>query len=203
MELVERFKKLYSGVVCDAMQFDMGIKPGWIDVHRVTPPDVPLVGPVFTCRGKKVTRKNKINDDIRLEMLAHIPPGSVILIDGRDTPGVAHFGDISATLAIKAGAVGVVIDGNTRDVDTIWDMDFPVFCRGTNPHDAYGKWQIVEYRVSASWLFADADGAIFIPSGTVGQVCELAEERAKRENEIRAALLTEDPKAVRERFGRW
>jgi regulator of RNase E activity RraA len=99
--------------------------------------------------------------------------------------------------------VGVVIAGYTRDVDTLWDLDFPVFSKGAKPQDAYGKWQIAGFYRRGSYIFADGDGVVSFSDCLAGQVCDLAEERAKREEEIRTALLAEDPRTVRERFGRW
>ena len=67
----------------------------------------------------------------------------VISTNGNNT--VAHFGDISGLIAKKFGAIGVIIDGNTRDVDLLKKNNFPVFCKDIFPVDAYGRWQIVDY----------------------------------------------------------
>jgi 4-hydroxy-4-methyl-2-oxoglutarate aldolase len=93
-----------------------------------------------------------------------------------------------------------------------------VFCRGTQPIDAYGRWQIVAYQTPIrlqgadgwvnvqpnDWIFADADGVLVIPEQLASTVCQLAEERVRNEDLVRARLAeTDDLQALYNEIGRW
>ncbi|KKN79765.1 hypothetical protein LCGC14_0336200 [marine sediment metagenome] len=221
-EMAERYRKLYAGVVYDAMVFDLGVRETAcvmdLAVSRRSGPVTPLVGPAMTCAGCTLATPDEINDTIRLDMLDAMTPGCVQVL-AADELAVAHFGEISAMLATKHGAVGAVINGATRDLDAIQQADFSLFCRGSKPQDAYGRWQITEFDVPITvngilwcsmkinpgqWIFADGDSVLVIPDGKAEAVLVLAEKRAANEDEVRAAILAdEEPKDIYARLGRW
>jgi 4-hydroxy-4-methyl-2-oxoglutarate aldolase len=223
MSLGERFSRLYLGVVYDALRFDLNVRAPFV-VNRAIKPVYPLAaretlfGPAFTCRGERVLDPAHIDDTVRIRMFQAFTPGCVQVIDTGTDDSVAHFGDISGKLAKKFGAVGAVVDGYTRDARIIEADRFPVFCRGTQPIDAYGRWQIVEYEREVSlagpegavrvrpgdYLFGDPDGVLVIPSEHVDAACGRAEERLAREDLVRRELLeTSDIQALYDRIGRW
>jgi regulator of RNase E activity RraA len=223
MTLLERFERLYAGVVYDAMCFDVR-HPHPFVVHRAIKPVSPLgrrevlFGPAFTCRGERVRDRDHLDDTVRLRMFEAFTPGCVQVLDADGDDSVAHFGDISGKFARRAGAVGAVIDGYTRDARLLEEEHFPVFCRGTQPIDAFGRWQIVAYqapialagiegRVPVSpgdYLFGDPDGVLVIPHALVERVCTLAEERLQREDEVRRRLHgPEDVLSLYQEIGRW
>lgn len=219
--LRERFERLYAGVVYDALCFDLKLAAPYV-VHHAVRPAWPLgqrviAGPAFTCRGEAVREAAHVNDLVRIEMFRAFGPGCVQVIDTGGDDRVAHFGDISGRLAREHGAVGAVIDGFTRDVRLLERDGFPVFCRGVQPVDAFGRWQIVEHgtpvslagadgRVSVAagdWVFADADGAIVIPAAAVEETCARAEARFAQEDEVRSRIAGADPQALYHEIGRW
>ncbi|HEX4457399.1 MAG TPA: RraA family protein [Polyangia bacterium] len=223
MNLHDRYAKLYLGVVYDALRFDIKLDRAFV-VHRDVKPTYALApgevlfGPAFTCRGARVLEPEHIDDTVRIKMFREFRPGCVQVIDCGGDESVAHFGDISGKLARKFGAVGAVIDGYTRDARIIEEDRFPVFCKGTQPTDAYGRWQIVGYqepvtlpgpegaiRVSpGDFLFGDPDGVLVIPHALGERVCELAEARVTRENLVRRELVaTDDIQALYDKIGRW
>jgi regulator of RNase E activity RraA/CMP-N-acetylneuraminic acid synthetase len=63
-----------------------------------------------------------------LESYRFVRPGCVIAV-ANEAPGFAYFGDLNATLAIRAGAVGAVIDGVTRDSRDVSLLGLPVYAR--------------------------------------------------------------------------
>jgi regulator of RNase E activity RraA len=223
MELRERFLRLYLGVVYDALRFDVNEREPFV-LHRAIKPSYPLraeesvFGPAFTCRGERVLDPAHVDDAVRIRMFQSFTAGCVQVIDAGGDDSVAHFGDISGKLARKFGAVGAVIDGYTRDARILEHDRFPVFCRGTQPTDAYGKWQIVEYQVPVlvagsegrvriapgDYVYGDGDGVIVIRADRVNEVCRLAEARVERENLVRRELReTTDIQALYDRIGRW
>lgn len=223
MTLHDRFAKLYLGVVYDALRFDVKIDRTFV-VHRdIKPtyalkPSEVLFGPAFTCTGARVLEPEHIDDTVRIKMFREFRPGCVQVIDCGGDDTVAHFGDISGKLARKFGSVGAVIDGYTRDARIIEEDRFPVFCKGTQPTDAYGRWQIVAFQQTVylpgpegavrvrpgDFLFGDPDGVLVIPHELGERVCELAEARVTRENQVRRELVAaDDIQALYDKIGRW
>lgn len=207
--LSQRFESLYSGVVYDALAFDLGCDSEFV-VHREIAPvsagrgtasnQRAVFGRAATCRGEAVRNpETDLDDMVRFRMFDSFSPGCVQVLETGGDESVAHFGDISALLARRAGAVGAVIDGFTRDSSLIAEMGFPLFCRGTLPIDAFGRWQIVDFDITislrgqngpvpvspADFIFADGDGVLIIPGGLVEEVLVNAEARASRENKMR------------------
>lgn len=223
MTLRERFERLYSGVVYDAMCFDVRHRHPFV-VHRDIRPATPLgprevlAGPAFTCRGERVRDADHIDDTVRLRMFESFTRGCVQVIDTGGDDSVAHFGDISGKLARRFGAVGAVIDGCTRDARLLAEDHFPVFCRGIQPIDAFGRWQIVAWQTPVrlagiegpvpvepgDWVFGDPDGVLVLPRALTERVCALAEARLAKEDEVRRRLRgSEDVMALYQEIGRW
>jgi len=140
------------------------------------------------------------------------------VLDTGGDDSVAHYGDISGKLARRHGAVGVVIDGFTRDVRLLERDGFPVFCRGVQPIDAFGRWQIVEFQkpvhlpgldgavrvAPGDWIFADADGVLVLPAAEAEEICGLAERRQRQEDEVRERLESDtDVVSLYHEVGRW
>jgi len=221
-ELIERYRKLYSGVIYDALVFDLHYRPASVVmpglVSRLAGPREPLIGPAFTCRGRRVRAGDDVGklESIRLDIFSQLPSGSVMVIDTEGDEGVAHFGDVSALIAHTAGVAGIVIDGYTRDIDAIDEAGVPLFARGARPVDAYGRWALVEKGKALTLseagvsifpddlVFADGDGVLIIPHDRVADVLDPAERRAANEDAIRAAIRAGEPiKDIYRRLGRW
>ena len=222
MTLSERYGRLYAGVIYDAMTFDLGVRHPFVIHHEIRSAwpigQQVVAGPAFTCRGERVRDADHVDDLVRLEMLRAFTPGCVQVLDTGGDGTVAHYGDISGKLARRHGAVGVVIDGFTRDVRILEQDRFPVFCRGVQPIDAFGRWQIVEFQEPVElpgvdgrvrvhpgdWVVADADGAQVIPAALAEQACALAEKRLEQEDEVRRRLHADsDVMSLYHEVGRW
>ena len=90
-----------------------------------------------------------------------------------DVPERAYFGDLNANLAIRAGAVGAVIDGATRDTADVRALGFPVYARARTCNDIKfeGTLQSMNRPVTMGGVeicnddvvFADEDGVVVIP----------------------------------------
>jgi regulator of RNase E activity RraA len=223
MDLRDRLSRLYAGVLYDAVRFDLAWRHPFV-VHREIRPLWPLgpggvlCGPAFTCRGERVLEAAALDDTVRIRMFRSFTAGCVQVIDTGGDDSVAHFGDISGKLARRFGAAGAVIDGFTRDARIITEDQFPLFCRGIQPQDAYGRWQIVTYQETiflsgpegrvrvapGDWVFGDADGVLILPAGQIDEICRLAEARSSREETVRRRLLeTDDVQALYDEIGRW
>ena len=220
-ELVERAKKLYSGVIYDTLDFDLHVKHGFMIDMSVKPSwgfkDV-VFGPAFTCKGEKVQDSSHVDDTVRLRMFQSFYDGCVQVISSGGFREVAQFGDISGKIARKFGAVGAVIDAPTRDIKLIEEDGFHLFSAGVQCTDAYGKWQITEYEVPITmpgihgtvtinpgdYIFGDPDGVLVIQRDLVEQVVDGAEKRLERENKVREEIYnTDDILELNNRVGRW
>lgn len=186
----------YAGVISDALEFDLKVFPR---VASVLFRGAPICGPAFTCKGASYTRETE-NDRFRVEMLADMQEGCIQVVDGSSclVPEVAHYGDISASLAQFHGAKGALINGSSRDTEYM-PMGFRV--GSSEPPailDAYGKWQLVESQVEVRYknltispddiLYISEDGLIAFDSSYLEELVPLVKERSRKESLIRQRL---------------
>lgn len=108
-----------------------------------------------------------------LQSYQFVRPGDIILVENR-VPDHAYFGNLNAQLAIRAGAVGAVIDGVTRDQDDVKRLGLPVYSRGHYCVDIKfeGTLRSINMPIrignvtieNGDYVFADSDGVVVIPS---------------------------------------
>src|SRR5690242_20094697 len=166
--LAARLRTLYAGVLYDALCFDLRADEPYL-LHRsiaparLQPDGLVVAGRAFTCGGEPVHDDRDLDDLFRLRMLTSMNPGCVQVVAAGQDDTCAHYGDVSGRLARLHGAVGAVIDGNTRDARRLAADGFPVFCRGVTPVDAYGRWQLV--RQQEEETLRGEQGAVAIAPG--------------------------------------
>jgi len=135
-----------------------------------------------------------------------------ILVVENGVPDYAYFGDLNARLAIRAGAVGAIIDGVTRDSGNVRGLEFPVFARGTFCVDVRRRATVddMDCRVTiggqcvypGDLMFGDADGVIVIPRKVERQVIELAASTISKEARISLDIaLNVSAESIRETAG--
>ncbi|MEO1222441.1 MAG: RraA family protein, partial [Pseudomonadota bacterium] len=98
--------------------------------------------------------------------------GDVVMV-ANEVPGRAYFGDLNANLAIRAGAVGAVIDGVTRDTEDVRRLGFPVFARASYCNDIKFEGTLKAMNTpivigdvtirNDDVVLADEDGVVVIP----------------------------------------
>ncbi len=145
---------------------------------------------------------------VEMECIDALQPGDMLIAATDGDRGSALWGELLSTSARARGAVGVVLDGLTRDAARILAMDFPVFAAGFSPLDSKGRLDCVEHGrpirfgecvvCPGDWVFGDIDGVVVIPN----EVCETALARALEkvsgENRVRDEL--EQGRSLREVF---
>jgi regulator of RNase E activity RraA/CMP-N-acetylneuraminic acid synthetase len=114
-----------------------------------------------------------------LDSYQFIRPGDVIVVENR-VKDHAYFGGLNAQLAMRAGAVGAVIDGVTRDHDQVSNLGFPVFARGHYCVDIKFEGTLRSMNTPVSiegttvrngdYVFADRDGVTIVPADKWGAV---------------------------------
>lgn len=146
-----------------------------------------------------------------LKSYAFVRPGDVIVVENR-LRDRAYFGNLNAQLAMRAGAVGAVIDGVTRDSGAVNALGFPVFARGTYAVDIRleGVLRALNERVQigsvqiadGDLIFGDQDGVMAIPAARWTDVKTALVDGFEREWRIgRLAALGADPIEIWRQLG--
>ena len=107
-----------------------------------------------------------------LDSYRFVRPGCVIMV-ANEAPGHAYFGDLNATLAIRSGAVGAVIDGVTRDSRDVSLLGLPVYARRSYCDDIKYEGTLGEMNTPIrigdvtirhdDMVFGDENGVVVIP----------------------------------------
>jgi regulator of RNase E activity RraA len=147
--------------------------------------------PRMKTAGPALTVELRPGDNLMIHAaIALAKPGDVLVIDGKGDRTAALMGTIMMTACRQLGLAGVVIDGAVRDSLEIDEMDYPVFCVGTNPN---GPTKNVPGRIghpvtvggvsvrSGDLVVADADGVVVIERDRVEAL--LPEARRKVQDE--------------------
>ena len=109
--------------------------------------------------------------------------------------GSVLSGCTAAAVLRHWGCVGVVLDGNLRDVEGLRDIGFPVFFRDLSPLNAIGRWEMGGHQVPVQIgavtvcpgdvVFAEFEGIVVVPSDQASAVLEKAEEIVAAEARVR------------------
>lgn len=192
-DLIERLSRLPAAAVSDIQR---NLQPTYAmdaAIHSLVP-GVHMAGPAFTALGRagSIITVHKA--------LLEAPSGSVIVMGGGETfqqPNGALFGKMMATQAKLRGIVGLVADGNVRDIADLRELRFPVFARGATPHVGMNR-VVGQTQVPVpcggiivnpgDYVVGDDDGVVVIPAALVEQVITGAEERVQKEFEQLARM---------------
>lgn len=114
------------------------------------------------------------------------------------SPEYALWGELMSTRAQKCGAVGAVLNGYTRDMRGILELQFPVFCFGSYAQDQGPRGRVVDYRIPVQIgqasispgdiLFGDCDGVCVIPRKAERDVFMASIEKARGEKTVRKEI---------------
>lgn len=138
-----------------------------------------------------------------LKSYEFLMPGDVVVVS-TDVPEKAYFGDVNSSFALRRGAVGAVIDGYTRDIDKISEMQLPIFAHGSRSDDVRysGTLESLNLPVEINGvtvqnndiIVADSDGVISIPQHRWNEVLARARQTIEAEQRIKIeAIFGADP----------
>lgn len=187
-QLVERFKKMDTTCVSDAMD-KLGVE---CSVYGVKPVRFgqKICGRAFTvhyapCGAIKGTVGDFLDD---------VKPGQVIVIDNAGRDNCTVWGDIMAKTAKKMGIEGTVIDGVCRDIPAVLECGYPIFSKGyymrTGKDRVYVDGINVPVALSDIQVYpddiilGDDTGVVVIPGSLAEKVIEIAENIDRKEQEI-------------------
>lgn len=152
-----------------------------------------ILGRAKTLKIKAVEKTDKTSIYDALHTYKTIVPNDIILVEN-ECPSYAYFGELNANLAIRAGAIGAIIGGKTRDSAEVRQLQFPVFSSGYNCQDIKNKGTVAHYNKPIKingieiypndLIFGDTEGIVVIPKKQESVVLQLAKEVLKKENSI-------------------
>lgn len=187
-ETAKRYRKFDTSLVSDALDehgID-GVITGLDAIH----PDHRAVGRAATLR--MVPDESEGATNFPHAVFDAMKEDHVLLMDA--VSGVSSWGGNASKLGAVAGLNGVVTDGDARDVDDIYEGEFPVFSDGTTPRTGQRRVQItltdepIEVGgVSVSpgdVVVADVTGVVVVPETEAEAVADTAEGMLEKEREI-------------------
>jgi 4-hydroxy-4-methyl-2-oxoglutarate aldolase len=123
-----------------------------------------------------------------------VGPGDVIIVANGGRIDAAGWGGNLALAAKLKGAEALIIDGATRDLEEIRDMDFPIFGRGATPCTARGRVVEKAFNVPViiagisvnpdDFVVADMTGVVIIPARCAVEVANEAKAIMQRDSDI-------------------
>ncbi len=142
---------------------------------------------------------------------AFVRQGDIIVVENR-APEHAYFGNLNAQLAMRAGAVGAVIDGVTRDREAVAALHFPVYARGHYCVDIKFKGVLRDMnkpihvggvRVeNGDYILADGDGVTVVPKVHWPEVSTRSLASIEKEWRVgRAVAIGESPETILRQLG--
>lgn len=202
-EIINAFMELdgLTPTVSDVLD-SLGIN-GTISASRLRPviKGKKIVGPAITIRyipesnthdyGYLNKERTKLADR---DVYALGEKGDVPVFDASGLGDVSVMGGLSTLVAKKWGMAGNIIDGGVRDIDTIYNLDYPVWSTGQTPltgkyrveaMEINGPISIAGIRVNPGDLIvADDSGVVVIPYEKVEEVLEKTIVATKKEEEV-------------------
>ena len=189
-DIIDGFRQFVdlTGTISDACD-ELGIA-GAIASSELFPvnPGKRLVGPALTVRNirhalqvhKAATDKLSGQSESEAHNLAE--PGDVLVIEG--VSGCSNMGGQSATMGMRQGEAGAIVEGSIRDPDQYQEMGWPVWCRSYTP--ITGKWRMQTVEINGVVLIAgvqvrpgdivcaDNAGICFVPRDKAQAVLDVA-----------------------------
>jgi 4-hydroxy-4-methyl-2-oxoglutarate aldolase len=117
----------------------------------------------------------------------------IVVANGGRTDAACWGGNLALASKLK-GAEALIIDGVTRDLDEIRDLDFPIFGRGATPRTARGR--VVEQAFNVpvvisgvlvapdDFVIADMSGVAVIPARCAAEIVKDAKAIMQRDAEV-------------------
>ncbi len=206
-DLCLRFRELWVPVVCDAM-YQLGIAepvlPSWL---RPLIPDQRIAGIAFTVLGRGINPPVAWDEGVErissyLQVFEQLQPDD-LMVSVTTESHVGHFGELTANAAKARGCVGVILDGNLRDVAGLREIGFQVFYRDVSPLNGIGRWEMLDSQVPVTVgdvtvhpgdvIVAEFDGIVVVPSAEAERVLIKAEEITGAESRVRSEVRAGTP----------
>jgi regulator of RNase E activity RraA len=153
----------------------------------------------YTICGRAVTVKMPAGDNlVVLKAIRAANPGDILVIDAKGYTSRAVAGDFVAALAQLLGVGGMVVDGSIRDVISIKNSGFPVFCRtATASASVKGGGGAINVPIACGGIsvnpgdiiIGDADGVVVIPRERELEIAAAAQNKLLRDRKRAETVL--------------
>ncbi len=191
-------EKLSSSIISDVLD-GMGIRDQAMDTSiRPIRDDMTIVGIAATMLMTDQYEYSKDTFTLQFQAIDALKEGEVMMVCSNGSERAALWGELLSTAARYRGARGAIIDGVTRDIGLIREMNFPVFAKGINPISSKGRLIAVDHGCPVEMggvmvhpgdlVVADVDGVVVVPGDKVETVIEKALDVAARETKTRDEL---------------
>lgn len=189
---------LYAAVIADVLD-DLGYRNQTLGPGiKLVDPSLKLSGRAFTAQATKVFSIPAEPYKLQIEAIDSVGSGEVFVVATGAPNEAAFWGELLSTACRARGGRGAVVDGLGRDTMRIKEMKFPLASRGQVPTDSKGRVDLIAYRIPieidgvrihpGDYMFADADGIVFVPQEVEEEAIRLALAKAQGENTVRRAL---------------
>ena len=190
-DIVRDFERVSPDLVRQAAEYQAAILADVAGRRGALNGRIAALRPRMKLAGPALTVEVRPGDNLMIHAaIALARPGDVLVIDGKGDRSAALMGTIMMTACQQLGLAGVVMDGAARDSEEIDEMDYPVFCVGTNPN---GPTKFVPGRIGhpvscggvtvhpGDLVVADADGVVVLERDSVAGLLPLARRKVQDE----------------------
>jgi regulator of RNase E activity RraA len=153
-----------------------------------------IAGPASTMVFAPVNASGSKASHSLYDVVEDVPAGSVMIVDAANSSLAAWGGNVSGA-CVRRDVAGAVIDGATRDVEELRDLNFPVFCRSIWSMGFPRLLEVVAKEVPVTCcglrvdpediVVADIDGVAVVPQGRIEEVKRQVERIHAIEREVK------------------
>lgn len=192
--ILEKFRKIPATCISDAM-----------DGLRNLDPMIKPLQAEYKISGRAFTVRLPAGDNMMLlKAIREAKQGDIVVVDAKGFLYTAAAGDFVIGLAATLGLGGIVIDGTIRDILSIKNSGFPVFCKGgtlaCSKKIGYGE---VNVSISSGGtvispgdiIVGDADGVVVVPKDNEAAVLKAATDKLNKDD-MRAQNVLGNPEAA-------
>ena len=197
-DIVRTFERVPAHIVAQAAAFQPAILADVAGRRGAVDGRIKALRPRMKLAGTAITVEVRPGDNLMIHAaIAMAKPGDVLVIDGKGDQTSALMGTIMMTACRQVGIAGVVIDGACRDSNEVDEMDFPVFCVGTNPN---GPTKNIGGRIghpvsiggvtvhAGDFIVGDGDGVVVVEREKIESLLPLAAKKVEDEAARIAAI---------------
>lgn len=188
-------ESLYAAVVADALD-SLGLTNQSPRIpFTAYAGDGVLVGRCKTTLWADMYHEDPNTYELELKAVDECVEDSVMICAAGGSLHSALWGELLSTASRRSGCVGAIVDGATRDVSKIRDMDFTVYARGTSVYDSLNRQRVIDVDVpveiggvrfcSNDLVIADIDGIVVVPQEVEAEAIQRAWDKVHTENQIR------------------